>query len=154
MTLVEFMQGPGKTALGEEEILLEVECAALPKHGGAFEKVGHRRSLVISTVCVAALVELDPSGESMSDVRLAVGGVGPVPRRVSKIEAALKSRKLTSELLEEAAATAAELVASRSRQEYRREVVQGFVLRALVNASRRAGASEKLITREIEARYA
>jgi hypothetical protein len=57
-------------------------------------------------------------------------------------------------LLEEAAATAAELVASRSRQEYRREVVQGFVLRALVNASRRAGASEKLITREIEARYA
>jgi carbon-monoxide dehydrogenase medium subunit/xanthine dehydrogenase FAD-binding subunit len=28
MTLVEFMQGPGKTALGEEEILLEVECAA------------------------------------------------------------------------------------------------------------------------------
>lgn len=154
MTLVEFMQGPGKTALGAEEILLEVECAALPKHGGAFEKVGHRRSLVISTVCVAALVELDPSGESMSDVRLAVGGVGPVPQRMSKIEAALKSKKLTGALLEEAAETAAELVASRSRQEYRREVVQGFVLRALVNAARRAGASEKLITREIEARYA
>ncbi len=154
VTVADFMQGPGKTVLGDGEILIEVECAAHPKHGGAFEKVGHRRSLVISTVCVAALVELDAAGERLSDVRLAVGGVGPVPRRMDKIEAALKSRRLSNDLLEEAAGTAADLVASRTRQEYRREVVQGFVLRALVNASRRAGACEKLITREIEARYA
>ena len=49
---------------------------------------------------------------------------------------------------------ACDLVASRTRQEYRREVVRGFVLRALVNAARRAGADEKLVTPELEARYA
>ena len=50
------------TALAEDEILTTIECAALPGYGGSFEKVGHRRSLVISTVCLAALVKLDPTG--------------------------------------------------------------------------------------------
>lgn len=152
--LDQFLQGPGKAAISPDEILLEVECHALPRHGGAFEKVGHRRSLVISTVCVAALVEIDAATQRLRDVRLAVAGIGPVPRRMSRIEAALKGQMASPRLLEDAAATAGELVASRTRQEYRREVVRGFVLRALVNAARRAGATDQLITPELEARYA
>lgn len=154
MPLSEFAQGPSKTALEPDEILLEVQCDALPKHGGAFEKVGHRRSLVISTVCVSALVEIDAAAHKLKDVRLAVAGIGPVPQRMCAIEAALKGQSVSSQFLEAAAATAGELVASRTRQEYRREVVRGFVLRALVNAARRAGATDKLITPELEARYA
>ena len=46
------------------------------------------------------------------------------------------------------------LVASRTRQEYRREVVRGFMLRGLINAARacrrRSGASAP----ELEAAYA
>ncbi len=152
--LAEFVQGPSKTALRPDEILVEVECAALPGHGGAFEKVGHRRSLVISTVCVAALVEIASCGDRLADVRLAVAGIGPVPSRMDRIESALRGKLLTSALLEDAASTAADLVASRTRQEYRREVVQGFVLRALVAAARRAGASDELIPPELEAAYA
>lgn len=154
MPLSEFAIGPSKTKLGVDEILVDVECPALPKHGGAFEKVGHRRSLVISTVCVAALTSIDDSGERFADVKLAVAGIGPVPRRMSAIEAALTAKPLSASLLEEAAGVAGDLVASRTRQDYRRDVVRGFVLRALINAARRAGASEKLITREFEARYA
>ncbi len=154
MPLSEFATGPSNTMLAADEILVEVQCPALPKHGGAFEKVGHRRSLVISTVCVAALVEIDATGERFADVKLAVAGIGPVPRRMTAIEEALKTKALSSAILEDAADSAGDLVASRTRQDYRREVVRGFVLRALINAARRAGASEKLITREFEAKYA
>ena len=34
---------------------MRLEIDALPHHGVSFEKVGHRRSLAISTVCLAAL---------------------------------------------------------------------------------------------------
>jgi CO/xanthine dehydrogenase FAD-binding subunit len=152
--LADFIKGPGKTVLGEDEILLEVQCDALPRHGGAFEKVGHRRSLVISTVCVAVLVQIDATGETFRDVRVAVAGVGPVPQRAMLIEHYLQGKAITQREIEIAASSAADLVASRTRQEYRREVTQGFVVRAIVNAAKRAGASGTLITRELEAKYA
>lgn len=154
MPLSEFLIGPSKTMLEPGEILVEVACPALPKHGGAFEKVGHRRSLVISTVCVAALTEIDASGDRFADVRLAVAGIGPTPCRMSAIEVELKGKAISASLLEDAAGAAGDLVASRTRQDYRREVVRGFVLRALINAAQRAGASDKLIAPELEAKYA
>jgi hypothetical protein len=46
------------------------------------------------------------------------------------------------------------LVASRTRREYRREVVRGFMLRGLINAARRAGADPAALTPELEAVYA
>jgi carbon-monoxide dehydrogenase medium subunit/xanthine dehydrogenase FAD-binding subunit len=154
LPLGEFMQCPSKTAIAADELLIEVSCDALPGHSGAFEKVGHRRSLVISTVCVAALVELDQSKRAFRDVRLAVAGIGPVPRRIDAIEAALKGQRIEADRIVDAAGSAAALVASRSRQEYRREVVQGFVVRAIVNAARRAGADAAVLPADIEAAYA
>lgn len=152
--LNDFMVGPGQTQLAHDQILIAVECDALPKHGGAFEKVGHRRSLVISTVCVAALIKLDVDRSQFDDVRLAVAGVGPVPQRLTGIESALRSKPVTAAAIEDAASRAAAVVASRTRQDYRREVVVGFVVRALVNAAKRAGASRDLIAPELEAQYA
>jgi len=64
MPLRDFVTGPGKTALAEGELLTAIECDALPGYGGSFEKVGHRRSLVISLVCLAVLVKLDDDGGS------------------------------------------------------------------------------------------
>lgn len=45
------------------------------------------------------------------------------------------------------------LVQSRTRQEYRREVVRGFVMRGLINAVRRAGG-EALVAPDLEMAYA
>ncbi len=152
--LNDFMVGPGQTQLAHDQILIAIECDALPTHGGAFEKVGHRRSLVISTVCVAALVELDADRVQFADVRLAVAGVGPVPQRLTAIESALRMKPVTTAAIEDAASRAAAVVASRTRQDYRREVVVGFVVRSLINAAKRAGADDKLISRDLEVRYA
>jgi hypothetical protein len=46
------------------------------------------------------------------------------------------------------------LVASRTRQQYRRDVVRGFMARGLVNAARRAGADPAMLTPAMEAAYA
>lgn len=137
--LNDFMAGPGKTQLAEDQILVAVECDALPGYGAAFEKVGHRRSLVISTVCVAALVKLDASKQRVADVRLAIAGIAPVPIRLTDVEAFLKAGPVDADRLERAAEIPVAYVASRTRQDFRRDVVRGFMRRAIATAAQRAG---------------
>ena len=154
LKLDQFVTGPGQTALAPGELLVAVECDALPGYGGSFEKVGHRRSLVISLVCLAVLVKLDAAGRAFDDVRLAIAGIGPVPKRLADVEAFLRGRPVSAERLEQAADMPVELVASRTRQAYRREVVRGFMIRGLLNAAQRAGADPNVLSRELEAAYA
>jgi xanthine dehydrogenase FAD-binding subunit len=153
MPLKNFVTGPNKTALVDGELLTAIECDALPAHGGSFEKVGHRRSLVISLVCLAALIKLDRDGSKVEDVRLAIAGIGPKPLRLTEVENFLRG-PLSAERLDAAAHMPVSLVASRTRQEYRRDVVRGFMLRGLINAARRAGADPGALAPELEAAYA
>ena len=152
--LDQFVLGPGKTALAPGEIVVAIEGDALPGYGGSFEKVGHRRSLVISLVCLATLVKLDASGQRCDDVRLAIGGIGPVPRRLGDVEEFLKAAPLSAERLEAAADMPVDLVQSRTRQAYRREVVRGFLMRGLINAVARAGGDVAALSGDLEAAYA
>jgi xanthine dehydrogenase FAD-binding subunit len=139
MKLDQFVTGPNRTALEDGELLI------------TFEKVGHRRSLVISLVCLAALVKLDAQGRRIEDVRLSIAGIGPKPLRLNDVENFLRGATLTPERLEQAADMPASLVASRTRQEYRRQVVRGFMLRGLINAARSAGADLATLAPELEA---
>jgi xanthine dehydrogenase FAD-binding subunit len=154
MPLDQFVLGPGTTALAPGELVVAIEGDALPGYGASFEKVGHRRSLVISLVCLAALVKLDASGRRFDDVRLAIGGIGPVPRRLGDVEAFLKAAPLGTERLEQAADMPVDLVQSRTRQAYRREVVRGFLMRGLINAVARAGGDVAALSGDLEAAYA
>jgi xanthine dehydrogenase FAD-binding subunit len=154
MKLDQFVTGPNRTALADNELLVAIECDALPRYGGGFEKVGHRRSLVISLVCLATLLKLDDQGRRIEDVRLAIAGIGPKPVRLEDVETFLCGKQLSAEYLLEAADMPTSLVASRTRQEYRREVVRGFMLRGLINAARRAGADPEVLASELEAAYA
>jgi len=154
MTLKDFVTGPGKTQLADGELLTAIACDALPAYGGSFEKVGHRRSLVISLVCLATLVKLDAQGRKIEDVRLSIAGIGPRPLRLTEVEEFLRGAPLNAAKLEDAAAMPVSLVASRTRQDYRREVVRGFMLRGLINAARRAGADPAALNPELEAAYA
>lgn len=140
MALSEFITGPGRIAADPDEILLGVECDTLPGYGGAFEKVGHRRSLVISVVCLSAVVRMDASKRVIDDVRLAIGGVGPVGQRMSEIEARLKGQPVSADLLREMMGTCDQFIQSRSRKEYRKHVAPGFLARALAKAIKKAGA--------------
>ena len=154
LKLDQFIVGPNRTMLEDGELVLGVECDSLPNYGGSFEKVGHRRSLVISLVCLATLVKLDAEGRRIDDIRLSLAGVGPKPLRLNSIENFLRGGSLTAERFDQAAEMPLSLVASRTRQEYRREVVRGFMLRGLINAARAAGAQPGVLAPELEAAYA
>lgn len=133
-TVLDFILGPGRTVLESGEIITAVSLDALAGYGGSFQKVGQRRSLVISVACCAALVKADSSGRVFEDLRLALGGVGPRPMRLTAVEAQLRGETISNRTIHEAAQLAADEVASRSRQEYRRSVVIGFVKAGLEEA--------------------
>jgi CO/xanthine dehydrogenase FAD-binding subunit len=154
MPLTQFIVGPSKTALQDNEILVAIECGAARDCGGSFEKVGHRRSLVISVACVAALVRIDPAKHTFDEVRLAVGGIGPVPQRLSDVETFLRGKSVNADVIEAAAAMPLHLVRSRTRQMYRQEVLRGFVARSLVQAVQAADIAHHTLTPELEAAYA
>lgn len=153
MPLHDFLLGPGKTALKEDELLTTIECDSLPGYGGSFEKVGHRRSLVISLACLAVSVRLDADGRAIEDARIGLAGVCPVPGRLREVESFLRGKKLSEALLEEAAGMPLDLVKSRTRQEYRRDILRGFMMRGLITAAKRAGADPAALSSELEATY-
>jgi carbon-monoxide dehydrogenase medium subunit/xanthine dehydrogenase FAD-binding subunit len=139
MPLSQFVLGPGNTALEEDELLVSIECDALPGWGGAFEKVGHRRSLVIAVVCLAVLVKPDETGTRFAAARVAIGGIGPVPERLPQVESYLAGKEMSADVIAEASLLPVEHVRSRSRVAYRREVVRGFMARGLTDAVFDAG---------------
>lgn len=150
MAVADFVTGPAATRLEPGEILTAIECDAIPDYGTAFEKVGHRRSLVISTVCVAALVNLTEDQSRFRDVRLALAAVGPVPVRLTEAEAYLKDRPVSPEVIREAALLPLKYVQSRTRREYRREVLVNFLERALIDALAELGV--EAVAREAQLR--
>jgi xanthine dehydrogenase FAD-binding subunit len=144
IALADFITGPGRTIAQHDEVLLGMECDALEGYGGAFEKVGHRRSLVISVVCLSVAVALDETGRSIRDIRLAIGGVGPVARRMHVSERALGGKPIAADLIRHVMCDCEQFVQSRTRQEYRKQVAPGFLARGLAKAIRRAGAPKEV----------
>jgi xanthine dehydrogenase FAD-binding subunit len=132
--VTEFIEGPGKTTIAPDEIATAVILDTANGFGGSFQKVGQRRSLVISVACCAALVKTDNNGKTFETVRLALGGVGPRPIRLTRVETALRGQRISHAVIDAAARMAADTVASRSRKEYRRDVVVNFVRAALEDA--------------------
>ena len=62
-----------------------------------------------------------------------------------------RGAEISSQRLERAADMPASFVASRTRQQYRRDVVQGFMLRGLINSARNAGANLTVLAPGLEA---
>lgn len=99
------------------------------------QEVGLRRSLCISTASSAFLVKADASKTHFEDVRIAFGAIGPVPRRMMEIEDRLKGEVISKGLIQKMEEYIPEdVVRSRSRKEYRRNVVKNFTLAGIYEA--------------------
>jgi carbon-monoxide dehydrogenase medium subunit/xanthine dehydrogenase FAD-binding subunit len=98
-------------------------------------------------------MRLDTDGQVIEDARIGLAGVCPVPSRLRDVESFLRGKKLSEELLEEAAGMPVHLVQSRTRQEYRRDILRGFMMRGLITAAKRAGADPAALSSELEAAY-
>jgi xanthine dehydrogenase YagS FAD-binding subunit len=99
-----------ETTLGHGELVTAVEVPPLPAGARSlYRKVRDRASFAFALVSVAAVVELD--GDELRSVRLALGGVAPIPWRARLAEAELAGAPATAAAF--ARAADAELVHAR-----------------------------------------
>lgn len=133
LALPDFVQGPGRTALGPGEILAAVRVP-LPDRDFRhhFEKVARRDALAVAVVSLAALLRTGPGGKVL-EARLAWGSVAPTVWRCPEAEAALVGRRLGLSSLRRAASLVRERVRPiddlRAGAAYRREVAGNLLLR-------------------------
>jgi xanthine dehydrogenase YagS FAD-binding subunit len=91
-----------ETVLEPGELIIAVEVPPLSfATRSAYRKVRDRSSYAFALVSVAAALELD--GDTVRDVRLALGGVAPKPWRARRAEETLRGARATSESFRDAA---------------------------------------------------
>lgn len=136
--LEELFVGPGQTCLAPGEILTGVVVPDQSTTGSTYLKFGLRRSGALAIVGVAVAVTV--ADGLVSNARIVLGAVAPVPLRAEEAEKTLVGRELTPEVAEEAARAAVPAYirpsAKRGSAEYRRDLVRVFTRRALEKAVR------------------
>lgn len=148
MLVENFMTGPGRTTLGTGEFVVGIHVPVPPpRTGSAYVRHTPRGAMDIAMVGVGAAVTLAPRTHACQDVRIVLGAVAPTPLRAKAAERMLKGQRLTGELIEKAAETAAEearpISDVRGSADFRREMVRVLTARmvsaAFGNARERSG---------------
>lgn len=130
----EFYTGYRRSVLLSDELVLAVRIPKL-KSGERdfFRKVGTRRAQAISKTVMAARAKVTSS--VVESISIGVGSVAPTVVRARKTEKTLTGRKLTNELIAQAAKTIAQEIAPitdlRSTEHYRRTVTGNILARFL-----------------------
>ncbi len=102
-----FHQGYKKVAVRPDELISRIRVPR-PRTAEArywhtyYRKVGTRKAQAISKVCFAGV--LSHQAGLISDVRIALGSVAPVPTRAPKTEAILRGKKISPALIAQAQA--------------------------------------------------
>jgi CO/xanthine dehydrogenase FAD-binding subunit len=144
LPLDEFFLGPGKTALADDEILVEIEVPPPPAHSaGYYQRHTTREEMDIAVAGVASFLTFSPEEGRIKSARISLGAVAPTPKRARGAEAVLTGKEIKSELIEQAvemAASEAEPISDlRGSAEYRRELVRVLTRRTLMNAWKELG---------------
>ncbi len=131
-----FFIGPGKTVLGSNGLLKEIEIPTPPKEScSIYLKHAVRGAMDIAIVSVAVLVTSDSKESSANDVRIGLGAVAPTPIRAKKAEAILRGKSFEQrrigETAIEAAAEAQPITDQRGTAEYRKWIVEALIRRGL-----------------------
>jgi carbon-monoxide dehydrogenase medium subunit len=140
--LEEFFLGPGKTCLQPNELLKEVFIPSpVGRSGSSFQRCT-RTAMDIALVNCAVFLSLAPKGETITDIRIALGAVAPTPARAQPAEDLLKGKNPDKDAIEEAADRAVASVSPiddvRSSASYRRAMVRILTRRAIEEALREA----------------
>lgn len=138
----DFITGVLRTVLRPDEIVTEVFIPEPVKHSGsAYMKFAQRRALDLAMVGSAAWIELD--GDVVKDARIALGAVAIKPKRAENAEKAIIGKRLTDEVIAEAAKLAGEsdclpITDMRATKEYRVEMVKVMTRDAIIKAAQAA----------------
>ncbi|WP_329059857.1 FAD binding domain-containing protein [Amycolatopsis sp. NBC_01480] len=134
--LADFYREPGETPEVENdlrpgELITEVRVPRLDWAGNStYVKVRDRQSYEFALCSIA--VALDVQDGRIADARVAAGGVGTVPWRLPRVEAALRGAPVTQESFEAAAAVAAEGARPLSANGFKLPLLRRTIVRALL----------------------
>ena len=141
VALADFHRLPGTTPHIEAELRMGevVTAVTTPAHRvnrrAYYLKVRDRASFEFAVVAAAVALDLEDDGR-IREARVALGGVGTKPWRVQKVEAALAGSTRQRDVLRQAASLAAQGAQGRGHNDFKIELMQ----RAIVRAVEAAGA--------------
>ncbi|NPV77265.1 MAG: 2Fe-2S iron-sulfur cluster binding domain-containing protein [Anaerolineae bacterium] len=147
----DFLLGPGKINLNDDEILTSIILPPPPENAvSAFIKVSRVAADLAKANIAMLLVKQD---DKVKETRISFGSVSPTVIRVDKVEEFLKDKKFSVNIAEEAGKIAAEMISPiddvRSNAWYRRELASVMtydLLNQLWNQSPQPTGEAKLDT--------
>jgi carbon-monoxide dehydrogenase medium subunit len=138
-----FFTGPGRTTRGAAEVLTSITLPPLRASGSAFLKIMRRRADDLSIASACARVQLSEDGQRIERCAVALGAVAPVPFLSRGASEVLTGSPISTESLRKAAVAARgearPITDVRASAEYRLEMVEVLVRRAVQAAAGRAG---------------
>lgn len=138
----DFLQSIMTVDLGEDEIVTALRFPRQSADEYSSFDLFSRRHGDFAIVSVALTMRFDPAG-AVEDMRLGLGGVGPVPARMYDIEAEAVGNRIDAESSARLAAAAAAAINPEDNAEvpaaYRRELAETMIRRALLDAAEKRG---------------
>ena len=130
--LDQFFTGPNSTAVGKHEVLSQIIIPKkMEQFKGLYLKHGPRKAMDIGIVNIAILLDADLNSRLCNQVMIALGAVAPTPIRAQKAEALLNGKKLKPDLIQKAAAAAADeakpITDFRATAGYRKDLVKSLI---------------------------
>jgi xanthine dehydrogenase YagS FAD-binding subunit len=123
-----------ETDLHPGEMITRVHVPGGPwTQKSCYVKVRDRSSFAFALV--SAAVGLDVTDGQIREARVALGGVGPMPWRLPRVEEALRGKRVTHENLQAAASHAADGAVGTGGNDFKIELARQTVLRALQTVS-------------------
>lgn len=133
------------TTLADDEMLTEVQIPILvPETRHGFYEVTPRAG---GYAVAMALAVYEQDEDEIYDIRLGIGAVEPVPRRIPEIEAMLNNRPPSKRLFREASEAVVDYIAPMDDEfadaEWRRDLTRTAVMRALERSLPRPAGVER-----------
>ncbi|MCX6175656.1 MAG: FAD binding domain-containing protein [Ignavibacteriales bacterium] len=140
ISLQEFLQGPYKTQLKKDEIVIRINIPVPPKtFVGDFYKLGRRQAVAISRITLAVLMELNEN--KINEIRIASGAATPIGTRFQELEKFAAGKEVKNDFLKLLASKLAEeiikLTGLRWSSEYKLPVVQQMFYQMLNRMTKR-----------------
>lgn len=115
--------------LDYDEIITEIDLPVLEGYSTGYEKLRVRDSVDFAIVSLAYAYE-NVNG-SIKDIRLAFGGVAPVPVRMYEVEKYLKGKNISPKIIEEASEIAVKDVNCLDKNTYKVQLIKATIKKVL-----------------------
>ncbi len=145
----DFFLGPKKTILEPAQLLTRIILPLPSKRTyGCWIKIGKRKALIIATITLALVVEMDEDNKTVKDVRTCLGSVAPTPIEIKEIRKKMIGKNYSQldfnqlgQIVENKISPIDDI---RGTREYRKDVAKNIMINALEEIDlARTGRSHK-----------